>query len=1462
MTQHGALNNYNESRGVLLQPPSIRQWKKLFFLMALLCWGQYAFAQLFSTKTDLPLTASIGAMHNVFGDINSDGRPDIIIGNQNGNNISILLNTTTTNASSPSFAAQVNFASGTQCHAVAVADLNGDGLVDVAAANTSSATISVFLNTTAIGSSTPTLATKVDLVSATNPYGVVLKDINGDGKPDIIASGQTANMISVFINTTATGASIPSFSTKTDFATGTAPTHLCFADFNNDGLADIAVANNAAATVSVFLNTTALGASVPSFSTKTDFAAGSTAWSVIAADFNMDGLMDMAVANRGGATVSVFLNTTHAGFATPTFAAKTDFAVGSTPFGLTAGDVNNDGLPDLLVGARGAASVGVLLNTMAPGATTPVFGTRTDFTTASQPYFPILADINGDGKLDIAISTGTGNSISVLMSTSPAVASVPAIAGKTNFAGFGINSSAIVTGDINLDGRPDIVQGYESAAKVSVLLNTTALGGSSPNLSSRTDFTTAGASYGVSLADFNGDGKPDMVATGFATASVSVLMNTTVAGAASPAFSAKTDFTVGTSPVSVAIGDFNGDGRPDMVTANAASASVSVLLNSTAAGAATPSFTAATNFGTAANPYSLTVKDFNSDGKPDIAVVSNSAAVVSILLNTTFAGASTPSFAAASDFSPVNGSYSVATGDFNGDGKPDLAVSNPIAGTVSVLMNTTVAGAATASFSAQADFNAGSSPRCVALVDVDLDGKLDIAVANQGSANFSILINSTIPGSPAASFAPAVNFAALTTPRAIANADINMDGRPDWVVSDYSSSSFSIMLNTLSIPVVWTGAGGTVWNTDGSWSTNLTPVSTDDVSIPTGLTNYPVLSTVQAVKNITVSSGASLTITGTLQIGGTISNNGTVTATAGTVEFNGSSAQTIPASTFSTNTVKNLIPNNAAGVNLVGSLNITGIVTPTAGTLTTGGFLTLKSSSITNTAQVGIVGGDISGNVTVERHLPASNRAYRLLAPGVTTASTINANWQEGVNVTSAAAYPNAGGTATNPNTGYGTHITGSTTGINGFDATVSGAPSLYTFNNTTQAWAGVANTNLNTLSASTPYRILIRGSRSADLRINAPTVTATTLRATGAMTTGAVSYDAALSQVNGQYSFVANPYWAAVDWTALSRTNIGSTYWIWDPTIAGTNGRGGYTSFTRTGAGTGTTSGGGAINKNIQPGQAFFVLNTAASPILGFAESNKDVATALTSTFRGSNQTTGVEGTIAVRLFLPQYVNDGWMADAATIAFRNDFAKTDDAFDAPKLANPDENISFKVGTKLLGMDALPMPANDTVQLNMGSMLGKKYVLQLEGAGFAAPINMDAFLLDNYKNQKTAIDLNGTINIDYEIDGHAASANADRFMIVFGKKAPLPMPISSSFSISLSPNPASNILTIACTGLNEKESSSIRICNATGKLVRTIELGKLQTARQAIGISSLSNGMYTVQLLNGETKQTQTFIKQ
>lgn len=405
----------------------------------------------------------------------------------------------------------------------------------------------------------------------------------------------------------------------------------------------------------------------------------------------------------------------------------------------------------------------------------------------------------------------------VLLDTAVDVGSVATFLAQQTFT-VGSHPASVTMADVNGDGKPDLIVANLSDNTVSVLLNTTVSGAATPSFAAQQTFVTGPYPYSVTAADVNGDGKPDLIVANAggpnqnSYGTVSVLLNTTVLGAATPSFAVLQTFATGSQPTSVIAIDINGDGNPDLVVANNIGGSVSVLLNTTAPGAVTPSFAAQQIFGTGTGSYSVTAADVNGDGKPDLIVANSSVNTVSVILNTTAPGAAMPSFTAAQTFMVGVNPYSVTTADLNGDGKPDLIAANWRDGTVSVLLNATALGAATPSFVVQQTFAVGASPLSITAADVNGDGKPDLIVANSDST-VSVLLNITAPSAATTSFAAQQTFGTGSTSApsfgasSVTVADINGDSKRDLIVANNGDNKVSVLLNTVT-PVASGSSGG------------------------------------------------------------------------------------------------------------------------------------------------------------------------------------------------------------------------------------------------------------------------------------------------------------------------------------------------------------------------------------------------------------------------------------------------------------------------------------------------------------------------------------------------------------------------------------------------------------------------------------------------------------------------------
>jgi len=701
----------------------------------------------------------------------------------------------TVHAQKINFPSRSDFATGTSPIVVATADINGDGKPDIITANQGANTVSVLLNTTTTGETTPTFSANTELVAGNNTYSVAVADINGDGKPDIAVVNANDNTLGIFINTTATSASTASFSVQTVFTVGASPTSVAIADVNSDGKPDIVVTNGNDNTVSVLLNNTSTGTSTLNFSAQTVFAVGINPTYVVLADLNNDGKPDIITSNQGSNTVSVLINTTSTGASGASFLTKSDIAAGSRPYTVTTADVNDDGKPDIISANLGSNTVSVLLNTTSTGASAPTFADSYNLPTGSGPYSVVTSDIDGNGKPDIVVTNLFDNTVSVLLNSTSKGAVSLSFAAQSVFATAGNSPYSVATADINSDGQQDIIIVNIAKNTVSVLLNET---GSAPTFSSYIDFKAGNSPYAVSNVDLNNDGKLDLVVTNLFDNTVSVILNTTSDKGSTVTYASQTVFPTGTGPYSFAIKDLNNDGKPDIIAANANDNTVSVLLNTTSTGASTPTFTSQAVFPTGDGPYSVSITDVNVDGKPDIVVSNFFDNTVSVLLNTTSAGATIPTFAYQTVFPADNGPYSVTTADVNGDGKPDVITAN-FANTVSVLLNKTLTGAATPTYTSKTDFTVGAKPYSIAAADINGDGKPDIITANLNGNSISVLLNTTSTGELTPAFSSKVDVTTGVNPVYVSAADINGDSKPDIVTANFGSNSVSVLMNTTPV---------------------------------------------------------------------------------------------------------------------------------------------------------------------------------------------------------------------------------------------------------------------------------------------------------------------------------------------------------------------------------------------------------------------------------------------------------------------------------------------------------------------------------------------------------------------------------------------------------------------------------------------------------------------------------------
>ncbi|MGF3025207.1 beta strand repeat-containing protein, partial [Methylobacterium aquaticum] len=337
----------------------------------------------------------------------------------------------------------------------------------------------------------------VEFATGNGSYAVVLEDVNGDHKLDIVTANNTGGSASVLL-----GNGDGTFQATANFTTATASRSVALRDVDGDGTLDIVTANYSDYSVSVLL-----GNGDGTFKGAANFSTGALPTSVAVGDINGDGTLDIVTANNGPSakSVSVLL-----GNGDGTFQDKADLPVVRSPFAVALTDLNGDGKLDLITANSSSGNVSVLL-----GNGDGTFQDIEEFGTGGGPQAIALADVNGDTKLDIITANNSGGNASVLLGNGDGTFKV-----KQNFAALS-SVTGVAVADVNGDTKPDIVlASVPNNGKASVLL-----GNGDGTFAANVYFDTA-ASRAVALGDLNGDGAPDIVtANSNNNNNVSVLLN-------------------------------------------------------------------------------------------------------------------------------------------------------------------------------------------------------------------------------------------------------------------------------------------------------------------------------------------------------------------------------------------------------------------------------------------------------------------------------------------------------------------------------------------------------------------------------------------------------------------------------------------------------------------------------------------------------------------------------------------------------------------------------------------------------------------------------------------------------------------------------------------------------------------------------------------------------------------------
>src|SRR6266849_4756171 len=439
---------------------------------------------------------------------------------------------------------------------------------------------------------------------------------------------------------------------------GGIPIAVAVGDFNGDGVPDLAVVRNSGDVRGAVV--ILLGKGDGSFEYEGAITVGVNPQSIVVGDFNRDGIADLAVTNgeRPDGTVSILL-----GRGDGTFQGPQDYTVGSLPLGIAVGDFNGDGTTDLAVANVLGPGVSILL-----GNGDGSFGAAQDYH-VQNGFFLAVGDFNGDGKLDLVTSGG-----SVLLGNGDGTFHVA--------ESFGAPVTAVAVGDFNGDGIVDLAvagtgpgrmpSGGSTPGVVTILLGK----GDGTFQAARTT-AVPGQPLRVAVGDLDGDGIPDLVIPIFNSNMVSVLL-----GKGDGNFQNPQTYLVDSYCQAVAVGDFNGDSFLDAAVvgqvADGGNGMASILL-----GKGDGTFPAARSYDAGTYPNFVAVGDFNGDGHPNLAVADFDApnGTVSILL-----GTGDGNFRAAKAYAVGGAPGFITVADLNGDGALDLVVTNGQSNTVSILL--------------------------------------------------------------------------------------------------------------------------------------------------------------------------------------------------------------------------------------------------------------------------------------------------------------------------------------------------------------------------------------------------------------------------------------------------------------------------------------------------------------------------------------------------------------------------------------------------------------------------------------------------------------------------------------------------------------------------------------------------------------------------------------------------------
>jgi hypothetical protein len=382
----------------------------------------------------------------------------------------------------------------TEAWTVNSADFNGDGLLDLMVGYFDNSSISIYRNESSSGTVSFSAKSDFNIGSGKIAREAKAGDFDGDGKLDMAVVDAAGNSVTVYRNTTPDASSTISFSTIGTFTVGSTPNSLDIDDINGDGKPDIVTVGG---TTLAVLTNTSTGTGVITFATASTATAPASSLGVSISDLDLDGDKDIIVASNSSGGVSYYTNSTTPGSSTLSF-SKDDVSISGAIFDVDIADIDNDGKPDVLLSKPLENIVLIYKNT---SSTSIAFGSNFTLTTDDRPNGVHANDLDGDGLLDIVVTSGTLNKISVFKNGYDGTLSSSTFGDAEDFSVGSVTPIYLNSGDFNSDGKSDIIVANEGEGFVTVLPNETVL---VPTISSISPLRTRpGATVTITGANFS-----------------------------------------------------------------------------------------------------------------------------------------------------------------------------------------------------------------------------------------------------------------------------------------------------------------------------------------------------------------------------------------------------------------------------------------------------------------------------------------------------------------------------------------------------------------------------------------------------------------------------------------------------------------------------------------------------------------------------------------------------------------------------------------------------------------------------------------------------------------------------------------------------------------------------------------------------------------------------------------------